>query len=194
MKKMIRMAYAATLLFAACNSADKKAAEAETTEQKPAKVSKHSAEFNTSFETVLGAYYDLKDGLVATDSVKADLAATSLGTAIDSLKLTNLKDDSTGAIAATATDYLKTIGTEAKGLGKLANVEARRKQFQVISDAMYDLIRTVQYDNSVVYHQFCPMAFNDQGGYWLSKSSDIKNPYFGKRMLSCGEVKDSLNF
>jgi Cu(I)/Ag(I) efflux system membrane fusion protein len=38
------------------------------------------------------------------------------------------------------------------------------------------------------------MAFNDAGAYWLSKTSDIKNPYFGKKMLICGEVKDSLDF
>ena len=54
---------------------------------------------------------------------------------------------------------------------------------------MYDLIRTVRYDQEVVYHQFCPMAFNDAGAYWLSGTADIKNPYFGKKMLTCGEVK-----
>ncbi len=38
------------------------------------------------------------------------------------------------------------------------------------------------------------MAFNDAGAYWLSKTSDIKNPYYGKKMLTCGEVKDSIDF
>ena len=38
------------------------------------------------------------------------------------------------------------------------------------------------------------MAFNDAGAYWLSAASDIKNPYFGKKMLTCGEVKDSIDF
>src|SRR5919112_1443628 len=62
------------------------------------------------------------------------------------------------------------------------NIEAKRKSFQMISDNMYDLLRTVRYDNEIVYHQYCPMAFNDAGAYWLSKTGDIKNPYFGKKM------------
>jgi Cu(I)/Ag(I) efflux system membrane fusion protein len=64
----------------------------------------------------------------------------------------------------------------------------------MISDNMYDLVRTVRYDRAAIYHQYCPMAFNDAGGYWLSSSSDIKNPYYGKKMLTCGEVKDTLDF
>jgi hypothetical protein len=36
------------------------------------------------------------------------------------------------------------------------------------------------------------MAFDDKGAYWLSAESEIKNPYFGKKMLECGEVTDSL--
>ncbi|MFX4520371.1 hypothetical protein ABTA72_19455, partial [Acinetobacter baumannii] len=60
-------------------------------------------------------------------------------------------------------------------------------------EQLYDFIRTVQYDREVVYHEYCPMAFNDQGATWLSNSSDIKNPYLPKKMLHCGEVKDSID-
>jgi hypothetical protein len=73
-------------------------------------------------------------------------------------------------------------------------LDEKRRSFQMISDQLYDLVRTVRYDRQVVYHTFCPMAFNDEGAYWLSNSSDIKNPYFGPKMLTCGEVKDSLDF
>ena len=43
-----------------------------------------------------------------------------------------------------------------------------------------------------MYKQFCPMAFNDQGGYWLSNSKEVRNPYFGDKMLKCGMVKVTL--
>ena len=59
---------------------------------------------------------------------------------------------------------------------------------------LFDLIRTVQYDKEVVYLQHCPMAFNEQGAEWLSNSTDIRNPYIPKKMLTCGEVKDSASF
>jgi Cu(I)/Ag(I) efflux system membrane fusion protein len=93
-----------------------------------------------------------------------------------------------------ANSYVQTVSSEAKALVGEKGLEAKRKSFQMISDAMYDLVRTVRYDKETVYHQFCPMAFDNAGAHWLSSTADIKNPYFGKKMLTCGEVKDSIDF
>jgi len=41
--------------------------------------------------------------------------------------------------------------------------------------------------------QFCPMADDFKGGFWLSKDSAIKNPYFGSRMMTCGSTKKIVN-
>jgi Cu(I)/Ag(I) efflux system membrane fusion protein len=38
------------------------------------------------------------------------------------------------------------------------------------------------------------MAFDNKGAYWLSDQAKIRNPYFGDKMLECGEVKDTLNY
>jgi Cu(I)/Ag(I) efflux system membrane fusion protein len=38
------------------------------------------------------------------------------------------------------------------------------------------------------------MAFDNKGAYWLSNVSEIKNPYFGEKMLTCGSVQDSLYY
>ena len=46
--------------------------------------------------------------------------------------------------------------------------------------------------NNTVYVQFCPMADDDKGGYWLSTETQISNPYFGDMMLRCGEIKDTI--
>ena len=93
-----------------------------------------------------------------------------------------------------AIGYQESISAEAAALQGEKDIEGKRKSFQVISDNLYDLVRTVRFDKKIIYHQFCPMAFNDQGAYWLSPNKDIKNPYFGKKMLTCGEVKDSVDF
>jgi hypothetical protein len=119
-------------------------------------------------------------------------SANLLANSADSLPLNELKGDS--SIALTAKDFLSSISSEAKALTHEANIEAKRKSFQMISENMYTLLQTVRYDQAVVYHEFCPMAFNDEGAFWLSESADIKNPYFGKKMLTCGEVKDSIDF
>ena len=42
------------------------------------------------------------------------------------------------------------------------------------------------------YRQFCPMAFDFKGAFWLSDSEEILNPYFGEEMLTCGNVDVEL--
>ena len=37
---------------------------------------------------------------------------------------------------------------------------------------------------------YCPMAFGNKGGYWLQKQKEIHNPYFGAKMLKCGEIRE----
>jgi hypothetical protein len=41
-------------------------------------------------------------------------------------------------------------------------------------------------------HIFCPMAFEGKGAYWISGSKIIQNPYFGKKMPTCGEIKETI--
>lgn len=188
MKRLL--AITAIVALAACGDRDKPANS--TNEDKPLTQSKNSSTFNNSFETLLANYYRLKDALVASNDAMAVSSARLLIANTDSLKVDELKADS--SIVEMAEGYLQSISAEAKALVAEPNLEAKRKSFQMISDNMYDLVRSVRYDQQVVYHQFCPMAFNDAGAYWLSNTPDIKNPYFGKKMLKCGEVKDSMDF
>ena len=41
------------------------------------------------------------------------------------------------------------------------------------------------------YLAFCPMAFDNKGAYWLQTEKKIRNPYFGTKMLGCGEIKET---
>ena len=43
-----------------------------------------------------------------------------------------------------------------------------------------------------VYIQFCPMADNNKGAYWISLEEEVRNPDYGEAMLTCGEVRDTL--
>ncbi len=48
--------------------------------------------------------------------------------------------------------------------------------------------------DGTVYYQDCPMVNGDKGAFWLSTFREIKNPYFGEAMLSCGETRETLEF
>jgi Cu(I)/Ag(I) efflux system membrane fusion protein len=139
---------------------------------------------------MLSAYYSLKDALVATSSTKADEAASKL------LSAAELFNHGLGNKPEYATLHpeLQRVMSTTDALIALKNedIEGKRTKFADISDAMYKVATLSRLKNAGVYHQYCPMAMNDKGAYWLSAESEIKNPYYGKKMLECGEVKDSL--
>ena len=65
--------------------------------------------------------------------------------------------------------------------------------FAEISDLFYDFLDHYKIKNLTLFRQYCPMAFDNKGAYWLSNTQEIYNPYFGEEMRFCGEVKEQLN-
>jgi Cu(I)/Ag(I) efflux system membrane fusion protein len=140
---------------------------------------------------VLMQYYALKNALVASKAGRADSAALLLSTAGDSLRVSIFND---AALAATSKQDLDTIISYSKALAGItdASCERQRLLFGNISSAFYALLKNADLKNAGIYREYCPMAYNEKGAYWLSEETEIKNPYFGKKMLECGEVTDSL--
>lgn len=189
--KRVLYPVALSLLFA-CNSSEKKTETQEVKAPEPA-VASYSAAFDASFETVLNSYYALRDALVSGDTAAANTAAGNLIQSADELKLDELKSiDTSNIIIPTAKTYTGGISSEGKGLLGENNIEEKRKSFQMISGNLFDLTRTVRFSKEKVYLLHCPMAFNNTGADWLSNSKEIRNPYFGDKMLTCGAVKDSV--
>lgn len=191
---MKRILTLATILFlAACGGNDEKAAVTEAP-QVPLGQSVNSDTFNLVFGKMLDSYFQLKDHFIKENDTLITQSTAQLLADINATDgvLGELKADS--SIIATAKTYTTGITNELAAVKQEKDIEERRKSFQVLSEQLYDLIRTVKYDRAVVYHQYCPMAFNDAGAFWLSNSSDIRNPYLPKKMLICGEVKDSIDF
>ena len=201
MKKtlIVVIVLAAVILIARpffCNSkrADKSANGTVEEKQQPLSMEGNSDAFNQSFTSLINAYISLKDALVASDAAKATAAAQTLRTASDSLKLNEIKGDSTGVIKETAQTYTKTISDSAQTLATEKDIERKRNIFGNIAESMWTLTRTVRYGGKKLFWEYCPMAFNNQGAYWISYERDIKNPYFGSKMMNCGSVEDSIDY
>lgn len=183
------------ILLSACNGGAKSGEEQAKSQQaeKIDVVSNLSDVFNTSFKAVLTNYYALRDALIAADTAAANKAAGTLAQASDGLLLDELKaSDTANVIVPTAKTYTTGIASESKGLQGETDIEAKRKSFQMITANIFDLARTVRYTQEKIYLLNCPMAFNNEGADWLSSNTEIKNPYFGEKMLTCGAVKDSV--
>jgi membrane fusion protein, copper/silver efflux system len=71
------------------------------------------------------------------------------------------------------------------------NLKTQRKAFASLSQAMYKIIKAFGMGEEV-YYQYCPMALEGEGAYWLSNSKSIKNPYLGNNMLTCGSIKETI--
>lgn len=182
--------------FASCNNTGEEKSETTNEEavlqpQQPLQSKLDDA--NTQrLMNVVGRYYELKDALVATSPVRADVGAKGLLKSATDFKQYLGTDSANGT---TLIPYLDTIikGSEAiLAEVKDSTTEKKRIAFEHVSNSMFGLLRAAELKNANIYRQYCPMAFNDKGAYWLSRETEIRNPYFGKKMLECGEVTDSL--
>jgi Cu(I)/Ag(I) efflux system membrane fusion protein len=82
--------------------------------------------------------------------------------------------------------------SEAAGMIENAeNLGSQREHFAMLSENILEMTESFGLEKDKVYKQFCPMAFNDKGANWLSEIEEIRNPYFGDDMLTCGEVKET---
>ncbi|MEQ1625517.1 MAG: DUF3347 domain-containing protein [Sediminibacterium sp.] len=151
----------------------------------------HTKVFNQSFEQLLTAYLQLKDQLVAEKDSGIAQSTRALVLASDSLKLSELQADS--ILVQTAFSYSDGISSEAQGLLGENNLLSKRRSFQMISDQLYDLIKTVQYQQKPLYRFYCNNAFEDQGAYWISDQSRLTNPYQPNLKPLCGEIKDTIS-
>ncbi|AKD55092.1 DUF3347 domain-containing protein [Spirosoma radiotolerans] len=130
----------------------------------------------------LTAYYQVKDALVATDAAKAKLGATALVAALGKVD----------AAKFTAADKkaLATAKTKAASISKSTSVDAQREQFNGLSSSMIALAKATK--PAKTYVQFCPMAADGKGASWLSDKREVRNPYYGNKMLTCGSVKEEI--
>ena len=70
-----------------------------------------------------------------------------------------------------------------------------RTEFSNLSNVLSKAVQKYGWNTAkenTIYLEFCPMANQDKGGYWLSFDDQIRNPYFGEQMLMCGEVVRSF--
>jgi len=142
-----------------------------------------------SMKEMVGQYLQMKNALANDDGKGAAAAGkayvesmvkmdkTSL--AADKLKIwNNLSDD--------AKEMAEHIGENADKL------EHQREHFDMLSKDMYDMVKAFG-AGQLLYKDYCPMYNDKKGAIWLSEIKEIKNPYLGKKMPTCGSVKEEMN-
>mgnify|MGYP006172182601 FL=1 len=142
---------------------------------------------NTELQVVFDAYFLLKDALVTSDASARSTAAEKLVTALNNVKMDKLEMD----VHMVWMKVFNQLKTDATQIANAKDIKKQRHHFVTLSNEMYSLMKVAKYDTTV-YYQHCPMANDGKGANWLSKENEVKNPYYGSKMLTCGKTVETL--
>jgi len=190
--------YCAVTVFVLSHcSAKKEAAHDESmhasTDETPEETSTPQFQVDVVFQQQLSgvftSYVALKDAFVATNPAQVKEAAVNVQEFLSKTDMMLL----TGVAHIDWMTYSAGLEASLKEIQSTDDIEAQRASFSKLSDNMYKSIKAYGLGGATAYYEFCPMAFNNGGGYWLSDVAEIRNPYFGDKMLKCGSVQEKLN-
>ena len=126
---------------------------------------------NGNLPDILNSYLKLKDALVQSNNTQAAKQAADL------VKLLEQAGELEGK---------ETMLKTAQKISKTPDIEKQRLSFADLFTALWNVVKDAKDLSRDVYYQYCPMKKT----YWLSSEPAIKNPYYGSKMLTCGNVSD----
>lgn len=144
--------------------------------------------FTQQLKELLTPYLKIEDALVASDAKSASAQTSAFSTALKNVDMGLVKGDA----HVKWMEQLKSLETATKLILSAGDIEIQRAAFSKLTDALYSSIKIFGVEGLDAYYQFCPMAFDNKGAFWISDEKEISNPYFGEKMLRCGETKETL--
>ncbi|WP_282143619.1 efflux RND transporter periplasmic adaptor subunit [Cellulophaga baltica] len=141
-------------------------------------------EFQEKFQPVLSAYLKMKDAFIASDtkqvSILAKVTSTTLKT-IDRKRLGKMEQS-----------HIKKSIETLDDIAKSDNLKNQREHLVMLNENIVPIAMSLKDIDFKLYVQKCPMANNNKGAVWLSTEKDIRNPYYGEQMLTCGSVIEEI--
>lgn len=147
-----------------------------------------SADFVANLRNLVPPYLALKDALVEGNVPAARAAGNQLTAAIAAVDDMPVTDNSRDYWE----DRARALTVAVSSLNETEDLERMRMAFADITQPMWTVLSAYQANSDDIYLQYCPMAMDNTGAYWLSAEEEIRNPYFGDKMLRCGSVKKEL--
>lgn len=138
----------------------------------------------SDLSVMLSKYYGIKNALVTSDAGGAAKQAMEFSATIGKIDVKKLTVSEQQAFNNKKSRILSDAGI----IGTATDIKNQREAFASFSVAMIILAKAVKLSQQPVYIDYCPMKKN----YWLSADSQIKNPYYGNSMLTCGKVSEIL--
>lgn len=181
------------LALTACNgNTEKKAASTEqtsapVTETIPSDNSTENPE-QGNFSELFSHYQHLTFALSSDNDKEAANASKGMLEALSKIK----SDGFSAEDKATYKDIASDIKEHAEHIAdNIGNIAHQREHLVILSKDFYDIAKTFTTEKPL-YKVFCPMYNDNKGAYWLSDSKEIKNPYYGEEMITCGEIQEEI--
>ncbi len=140
---------------------------------------------NTQMGQVLSDYMALKDALVATNKDDAAKAGKNLESTLSGFNVSSYSTEQQKELI----EIISNANEHAEHISK-SEIDHQREHFKALSNNIIDMVGITGTETKL-FQQFCPMY--DKGSSWLSMSKDIKNPYYGNKMLACGRIEKEFN-
>ncbi|QED38170.1 DUF3347 domain-containing protein [Antarcticibacterium arcticum] len=118
-------------------------------------------------------YINIKNALVKTDATMAQDRAKEMVAALESNEANT------------------SVAEAARKIATSADVNVQREAFSELTKAMDSQLEGALASGEI-YKQYCPMAFEGKGDSWFSNTKEIRNPYYGDKMLRCGRVEATI--
>ncbi|MGK7393241.1 MAG: efflux RND transporter periplasmic adaptor subunit [Candidatus Cyclobacteriaceae bacterium M3_2C_046] len=153
------------------------------------KVGEVDEQFKQQIAAVFNQYLELKNKLVDSDAQAASNAAETLSQLLKDVDMTLLSGSAHDKWMA----MLGSIQKSTQSIMDQKELEAQRKAFSDLTSGLYETVKQFNITGLNAYYQYCPMAFDNNGAYWLSQSREIRNPYFGESMMTCGVTRETID-
>ena len=188
MKTTMIMLFLALVSWGASAQHDHSKMETKMTEK--SKVSPSiKVEHSLSVTIIVDNYLLLKNALVDDNSRKAASSGKMLFDALGKFELSGRSESQQKELM----DILNDAKEHAEHISENGDkIDHQREHFEILSTDMKDLIVIAGSDRTL-YQINCPMYNNNKGGNWLSEYKEIKNPFFGSKMLKCGNVVQEIS-
>jgi len=195
------------IVLSACNGSDKKSAEkspdmadmdkdtmqhatADTSNIKTVAViySNVDPAIAASMVQVTRNYLHIKNALAKDDGNEAATGGKALEKAFNNID----KSLFTAEQKKTWDELEEEMKEHAEHIGKSGDkIAHQREHFASLSEDIYSLVKAFGAGRAL-YHDHCPMYNDNQGAMWLSETKEIRNPYLGTEMPTCGSVEEVI--
>ncbi|HCD87139.1 MAG TPA: efflux RND transporter periplasmic adaptor subunit [Algoriphagus sp.] len=146
-----------------------------------------SSAFRDQITQIADAYFRVKNGLVSDQLNQSQKDLTEVKKAVSQVDMKLVEGKAHDSWMKVQAQLNAAVGN----MDKASSIDEARKGFSTLSEAVLEMTELFGLNKEAVYKDYCPMAFGNQGAFWLSERKDITNPYFGASMLTCGEVKQT---